>query len=342
MTLAFRRATPVAAVALLTVVAGGLRAQPRRMIQDSTLDNLVHPPGTVTAAMGTLGRVRRVGDGPRTMLLIPGIGFGDGIWDEFMERHRAEYTMYAVTLPGFGGTPPLPMPPAGTRYVENSWTRSALQAIVALLDTAGIGRVTVVAHWALGSQLALRLALDHPERVEAVVLVGGVLKSYYESFPGMAAWTPEQRAAAAEGMGQRWFRTVTRETWDDNNFMPYDYARGPRWGLWLWRQAAAPSLAVWIRYLLEFYAVDLSPELAGLRVPTLVVQPGFDDPEFYVEEGANYMRNLCLDSWRGLPADNERIRFVTIPGSRLFVMYDQAAELDRVLAGFLGPVPSGR
>lgn len=76
---------------LVTLIPTGLAAQTRSLAQDSTLDNLQHPPGITAAAEGTLGRVRIVGQGPRTMLLVPGIGFGDGVWDGFVERHRTEY-----------------------------------------------------------------------------------------------------------------------------------------------------------------------------------------------------------------------------------------------------------
>lgn len=328
----FRHALPAL---LLTLLPAGVGAQTRSMAQDSTLDNLRHPPGVETAASGTLGHVSKLGEGRRSMLLIPGLGFGDDIWTEFMERHRTEYTMYAITLPGFGGTPPLPMPPEGSSFAETPWTRSALIAIDKLLDQERLERVTIVAHWALATQIALRLALDHPDRVEAVVLIGGVLKSYYENPPGMMAWTVEQRTRYADGMGQRWFRTVTRQTWDDNNFMPYDYAVNPRRGLFLWREAQAPPLTVWIRYLLEFYSIDLTANLRDLGVPTLVVQPGFDDPAFYVEEGGNYMRNLCHDSWSGAAEASDRLEFVTVPQARLFIMYDQPEELERAIEPFL-------
>jgi pimeloyl-ACP methyl ester carboxylesterase len=32
--------------------------------------------------------------------------------------------------------------------------------------------------------VALRLALDHPDRVDGVILAGGVLKSYFSFVPG--------------------------------------------------------------------------------------------------------------------------------------------------------------
>ena len=44
------------------------------------------------------------------------------------------------------------------------------------------------------------------------------------------------------------------------------------------------------------------------------------------------MRNLCVDSWRGAAGD--RLEFVPIAGSRLFVMYDKPDELDQALAAF--------
>ncbi len=268
---------------LLVLLPARLGGQTRSLAQDPDLNNLRLPPGVETTAIGQLGRVRKVGEGPRAMLLIPGLGFGDEIGTEFMKRHRTEYTMYAITLPGFGGTPLLPTPAAGSPVADTPWTRSALQAITGLLDREHIERVTIVAHWAFASQLALRLALDHPDRVAAVILVSGVLKVHYDVAPEMMTWTPEQGTRSVERLGNNWFKTVTRRTWDDNNFMSYDYAVNPRRGLFLCREAQAPLLPVWIRYLLECYYIDLTPSLSALLVPTLVVQPGFDDPDFYVE-----------------------------------------------------------
>jgi pimeloyl-ACP methyl ester carboxylesterase len=328
------------ALAVVTLVLSApVSAQPRRMIQDPAIDNLRHPAGTETVASGTLGRIRKVGDGPRVMVLIPGMGFGDGVWDEFIERHKADATMYAVTLPGFGGTAPLAMPADAAKFGETPWIRSAVTGLLALLDRERLTRVTLVAHWALSSQIALQLALDRPDRVHSVVLISGVLRSYYEGMPDMNTWTAEQRSSAIDAFGSKWFKTVTRATWDDNNFMSYDYAVNPRRGLFLWREAQAPSLPVWIRYLLEFYSTNLGPRLGELKVPTLVVQPGFDDPGIYVEDGHNYMRNLCVDSWRGAAGD--RLEFVTISGSRLFVMFDKPDELDQALAAFFKRHDSG-
>lgn len=324
------------AVALAVVASTPLAAQARRMAQDSTLDNLRHASGTVTVPWGTLGRVTRTGAGDRAMILIAGMGFGDGTWTEFMERRKADYTMYAVTLPGFGGTAPLPMPASQARYADADWTRSAVAGVLALMDRERLTRVTLVAHWAIATQVALQVALEAPDRVQAVVLVAGAIRATFPAQASSRTWTADQRSQYAEAMAARWFRTVTRDTWDDNNYMPYDYAVNPRRGLFIWREAQAPSLPVWIRYLLEFYAVDLGPRLADLRVPVLVVHPDFDDPAYHVEQGINYMKGFTVDGWAGVTGP--RLQQVTVPGSRLFIMYDQPDELNRVVDQFLASI----
>lgn len=323
-------------ILILLTVPTGMLSQKRSMQQDPALNNLRLPEGTKTVPYGTLGKVAKIGTGPKNTLLIPGLGFGAEIWDDFAERNKNRFSMYAVTLPGFGDTPPLAMPPEGTKYAQTTWTRSAISAIEKLFEKERLERVTIIAHWAIATQIALQLALDHPDRIDSVIVIGGPLKVYFENSPtDMLKWTAGERALFVEGLGDKWFRTVTRRTWDDNNFMSYDYAVNPRRGLYLWREAQRPMLPVWIRYLLEFYSLDPFPDLKDLKVPTLVVQPAFDDAGFYVENNRNYMRNLCVDSWRGAKSQNDNLEFVSITGSRLFVMYDKPDDLEKSITGFL-------
>src|SRR5688500_13247110 len=132
---------------IISLMASTASGQPRSMAQDPALNNLRHADGVVTARADSVGRVRHAGTGARRMVLLTGLGFGDGIWSEFMERHTALYTMYAVTLPGFGGTAPLALPPEGSRFADRPWTASAINAVRKLLDEERIDRVTIVAHW---------------------------------------------------------------------------------------------------------------------------------------------------------------------------------------------------
>ncbi len=149
----------------------------------------------------------------------------------------------------------------------------------------------------------------------------------------MFSWSLKQREEYVNLLSDRWFKTVKKKTWDDNNFMDYDYAVNPMRGLFLWRESAEASLTIQIRYMLEFYTMDITKELDNLEVPTLIIQPGFNDEDFYVDpERPNYMKNLCIDSWKGV--DSKNITFEKINGSRLFIMYDKPTELKRIITSF--------
>jgi len=101
--------------------------------QDSTLDNLVHAKDYVTSEPGTLGAVVGRGTGHVDVVLISGFGVGASVFEGFMRRNANRYHMFAVTLPGFEGTPATPMPAPGTSYGDQTWTRSAAEAVSKLI-----------------------------------------------------------------------------------------------------------------------------------------------------------------------------------------------------------------
>jgi len=314
----------------------------RIMAQDPKLDNLVDPPGYRTAALGTLGDVKKVGTGSQAMILIPGLGFGGGVFDELMERWKDRYRMYAVTLPGFGGTAAPPCPAKDVSFGSQTWTNGALQAIEELIKREKIERPIIVGHWLTGTQLALRLAMKHPAETRAVVLLAGsarfVAPDPKDPNGGLMYPPLEQRVAIQDRyMGPKWFSTVTRETWDDNNFIPADYAINPVRGLRLWRQAASPLLHVWVRYLCEFNAQDVALELDKLTIPVLVVRPGVENNN--ADPGENYMYFYTHASWEGTRPSNPKIQFVTIPDSRACLWFDQPDRLDSLVNEFLKAAP---
>lgn len=287
---------------------------PRILIQDTTLDNLVTPPGYRTATLGELGAITRRGTGPKSMLLIPGLGFGGEAFEPLMEALGDSYTMWAVTLAGFGGTPAPPTPPEGTSYAAQTWTEGALEGIDDLIQREDLRDIVVVGHWLTGAPLAIRVALRHPERVRAVVLLAGSARF---AFGQMSL---AQRVTMVDGrLSQGWFKTVTRETWDDNNFLPGDYAAQPVLGLRLWRQAASPHLHTWIRYLLESYAQDVTLELPSLRVPTLLLNP--DTAGVWHDPSNFYYRTFTSGSWGDLSGTGVEVK--TVAGSRIVMWADQ-------------------
>jgi pimeloyl-ACP methyl ester carboxylesterase len=307
----------------------------RILKQDSTLNNLVDPPGYRTAPPGTLGGVVHAGSGKRAMVLIPGLGFGGDVFAGLMDQFAAEYSMYAVTLPGFGGTAAPPSPPESTSFGAQTWTNNAIAAIEDLLLTEGLERPIIVGHWLTGTQIALRLALRNPGRIGAVVLLSGSARmTAADSARAARLATPESRIAVVDRfMAPGWFRTVTRETWDDNNFLPGDYAVNPVLGLRLWRRAAAAPLHVWVRYLCEFNAQDITPALDSLAVPALLLEPGLEGLEH--DPGNNYMDAFCRLSWEVNGRTNPRLTVGVVPGARACMWYDRPGEVASRMRDFL-------
>ncbi|MDL1891940.1 hypothetical protein FBQ87_03480 [Sphingobacteriales bacterium CHB3] len=162
---------------------------------------------------------------------------------------------------------------------------------------------------------------------------GSVFSEFMEGFAGQY----RMYAVTLPGfMAPRWFKTVTRETWDDNNFLPGDYAVNPVRGLRLWREAAAPGLHVWVRYLCEFNAQDITLEMDKLTVPTLILKPGLEG--IYHTAGNNYMENYCHKNWEGSIGNNRNISVKTIPDSRVCLWFDQPQEVRKAVVDFLAGI----
>jgi pimeloyl-ACP methyl ester carboxylesterase len=325
--------------ALLTLAiaaprAGDPQSCPRILEQDPALDNLVDPPGYETADLGTLGGVVRAGTGSQPMILVPGFGFSGKIFGELMEGLSGDFRMVAVTLPGFGGTAAPPCPGEKTSFGEQTWTAGALSAIEKLIQDEGLKDPIVVGHWIGGTQIALRLAKKHPGQVKGVILLAGSARMSTKD-PARAAYlsTPARRVAAIDGyMAPMWFKTVTRETWDDNNFRPGDYAVDPVRGLRLWREAARPPLHVWVRYLCEFNAQDVCSEIGDLAVPTLLLEPGL---EGLPQEGNEaYIASYCRGSWEGCVGERPGFKVERIPDSRVCLWFDQPGKVKQAILDF--------
>lgn len=311
---------------------------PRIMVQDSSLNNLVDPVGYKTGTLGELGRVDKMGTGRQAMILIPGMGMGGGVFKDFMEANKDKYTMYAVTLPGIDGTPAPPLPPESVSFGQTPWTNGAFTAIEKLIENEKIERPILVGNWMTGTQLALRLALKYPDKIKAVIIPSGYAcmvmtdTSVYKPHPPL-----ETRIAGIDKyMIPRWFKTVTRDTWDDNNYMPHDYAVNPIMGLRIWREAAEPALHVWVRYLNEFYCQDIAQQLDSLTVPTLLLYPGLEG--LYSDPNQNYMYASCHTSWASSAPNHKLITSVTIPNSRICMWIDQPEKFNDEMSKFLAGV----
>ncbi|MFO7543886.1 MAG: alpha/beta fold hydrolase [Trueperaceae bacterium] len=116
------------------------------------------PPTTLRMAYERAG-------GGRPVLLIHGNFASRRWWTEQLDDPAPGLDLIAPDLPGFGRSDPLP-----DSLPEASWVAAWSDALAGLLDALGIERAGVVGH-SLGGAAAQALAIRHPQRVSALLLV---------------------------------------------------------------------------------------------------------------------------------------------------------------------------
>jgi 3-oxoadipate enol-lactonase len=116
------------------------------------------------------------GEGPAVALVHAGVA-DSRMWEPQLDAFSGAHTVVRVDLPGFGRSP--------LEGTEVSYRAAILDA----LDSAGIDEAAIVGV-SLGGSASLELAIESPERVTALVLVGTGLAGH--------AWSDEVEAFGAE------------------------------------------------------------------------------------------------------------------------------------------------
>ena len=291
--------------------------------QDSTLDNLVHPDGYMTAPLGSLGQVVPGGEGDTPVILVAGLGFGARVFARLIDDHAEDYRFLAVSLAGYGGSSAPPMPPAGTSYGERTWLASAQSGLARLIDGEGLDRPIVVAFYSDAANVVTRLAAERPD------LVGGVLiLSAAARFP----LPPEagDRAPAMDRFARQWFRTVTEVMWPSGMFTPDFYANERDVAERAWWEVLEPTLPVSIRYTVETWADDLVPVLGEVSVPFTVLSPGFDE-SFLEGQNGELVRTRMHGGWDAAIGAGARIEHSVVSGARFLIWHDRPEAVSEAL-----------
>ncbi|MGH8724691.1 MAG: alpha/beta fold hydrolase, partial [Burkholderiales bacterium] len=195
------------------------------------------------------------------VVLVHGLGKAAARdWSKVIPVLAAQYTVYAVDLPGFGHSDK-----GNHLYSPDNFAR-VIEAVMA-------GRAqrpfTLIGH-SMGGTVALAYAAAYPQRVSRLILVdaAGVLhRSVYAEFLGRVA------AQRAVGMDSPWFESLVRaiqlraENWPVRGDLALEHA-GVRQRVLRGDPNAIAAFA-----MLEH---DFSRALREIRVPTLVIW-GADD-----------------------------------------------------------------
>jgi pimeloyl-ACP methyl ester carboxylesterase len=107
-------------------------------------------------------------------------------WADYLTSVPSGFRYIAPDRPGFGESGPDGALPS---------LADQASAIAALLDEADTGRAILVGH-SLGAPIAAQLAVDHPGRIAALVLVAGALDPAQEKIhwaQPIGAWGPVER-----------------------------------------------------------------------------------------------------------------------------------------------------
>jgi pimeloyl-ACP methyl ester carboxylesterase len=200
-------------------------------------------------------RVLEAGHGDTTLLLLHGYGESLLAWRLLFDRFTRHYRVIAPDLPGFG----LSDKPDG-RYDYPAYARW----LGDFLDRQTHGPVVVVGH-SMGGQIAAGLALDHPDRVVAAVLIdpaGAGISELLTDTGGIASPRAQWVVSAIS-----FVMPVHDSAWLREPAGPADTAPGT--------DSAGERAAR--RVLEQFDFAALKNRFAGLRQPVLLIW-GEQDP----------------------------------------------------------------
>lgn len=299
--------------------------------------------------LGQLGRVEKHGRGPVPMILIADLRCDGSLYQSFIERNADRYTMYAVTLPGYGGTP-APPKAATLDLTTTPWWDGAMQGVLDLIAKNRLAK-PVVLGTGTSAYLAARLALEHPDKVRAAVLLDGNVYANFRSLanPDNPA-TPSERPAmlmkqpGATGMISEFLPQMlpSREGAEARiKAMPpaqlgqffggtHDVERAR--ALAISAAVGSDPRAAW--YNVEFFSTDLTPAFKDLKVPVLAI-PAIHDDNSPGQGGPG------PGEWNELKLKYPAIPLTVVPfqNTRTFITEDAPKEFDAALEAFLAGKP---
>ena len=209
------------------------------------------------------------------VVLLHGLSDSHPCWEPVLAHLPESVHAYAVTARGHGDA-----------SRPGSYTVSDMvQDTVEFMDAVGLGSAIVVGH-SMGSIVATKLAIDHPDRVAAIVIMGAAATF---ASPGL-----EEMAAELDGMSDPIDRDYLRGFQESTLARPIPPAMLDA----VVAESAKLSIATLRAALRDACLVDLSGELGAISAPTLVVWGEHDA--------------IC-------PREEQDALLAAIPGARLSV-----------------------
>lgn len=237
---------------------------------------------TAHSADAQLACVRRGSGAP--LLLIMGVAGHQKVWgDRFLERLTAEFEVITYDHRGIG---------ASSRADEFNLDDLVTDA-VAVLDWAGLASAHVLG-FSMGGTIAQRLALEHPERLRSLTLLGTFADTDEVWGDGVLKFLGAGQAEDAETAVWMMFEANVSEHFaaEDANFPPFRDAA-------LADKVPVPVVLSQMAATADHNVLD---RLEDVTAPTLVVH-GTQDAVIKVAAGeriAGRIPGARLELWPGL------------------------------------------
>ncbi len=188
------------------------------------------------------------------IVLVHGLGLNRHVWEKFALYFSRRYRVLSYDLYGHGESVPPPGKPSLTMFSEQ---------LLALLDELAIARCSIIG-FSLGGMINRRFAMDHPDRLRAMV----IMNSPHEREPE-AQILVEQRVldSAAGGPGSTLDATIER--WFTEDFIAGnpDFIATVRG----WVLANDPESYALCRQVLAFGVIELIRPQPPIPHPALII-----------------------------------------------------------------------
>ena len=235
------------------------------------------------------------------LLLVHGLGDEADTWRYLIRPLSTQSRVIALDLPGFGRSD----------KPDRAYTVPFFQdTLLELLDTLSIQRATLIGH-SLGALIAHTVALDYPERVERLILIGGSLVAGAQKLemstvlflmPMLGEWqynNLRKDPAAAYRTLDAYYSRLDRLPEADRTFL-FQRVNERVWSDGQ-RRAFLSTLRNLVRWL-PGQQRALPSRLASFAVPTLVIWGEAD-------------RIQTVDNGRALLKMQPSARLVVVPGA---------------------------
>jgi pimeloyl-ACP methyl ester carboxylesterase len=239
----------------------------------------------------------------KPVILLHGYQGSWGLWQETMAYLGAFYRTYALDFWGFGES--------GTKRSTYA-VKDFVGLVYQFMDQLGIVRAPLVGH-SMGGTVSLMTAIQHPDRVQKVVVIGSPISgSSLYFFPRV--------------FGYRAFGWLTyHNLWIYKGFYrilsPF-YSKDKNWAQMMDRDVSRTSLEAFFSSIGSLRRTDLRPSLHTIQCPVMGM---YGDTDIVVNP----------NQWKPLLDGVANVRVERFNKAGHFIMLDEPISFNQKLKNFL-------